>query len=239
MLLPGLDGTGFLLQDFAATLKTHSEVVILSYPTDVPLGYEDLLVLVRHQLPAVDYVLVAESFSGPLALQLTFDADERLKGVVLGASFARVEIGAKWLLKTLVRTVSPRLVPMRLLKWMLLGKSATPIIEQQLRSALRTVSASVLSGRAKTALDVDMTEQGKRITRPVLYLRATQDRLISRSAGGDIARLVENITIQDIRAPHSLFQVAPDECAAAILKFTQEVAPRPPAHRPHIRKQAL
>ncbi|MRH98203.1 hypothetical protein GH784_23360 [Agrobacterium sp. CNPSo 675] len=223
VLLPGLDGTGLLLGDFARALESDFKVVTIVYPPEIPMGYDDLMAFIRPQLPDTSYIIVGESFSGPLALQLAFKADERLQGVVLGASFARVDIRAKWLLKILVRAVSPRLVPMRLLTWMLLGKSTTPTIEQQLRGALCTVSASVLSRRANSALTVDMTEQGHRITCPVLYLRATQDRLISRAAGADVARIAQRLTIEDISAPHFLFQVAPDECAAAIRKFAGSI----------------
>ena len=38
VLLPGLDGTGLLLADFAASFGPEVKVIVASYPKDIPLA---------------------------------------------------------------------------------------------------------------------------------------------------------------------------------------------------------
>ena len=83
----------------------------------------------------------------------------------------------------------------------------------------RWQSPRVLAARAREALAVDLVKSGVRPAHPALYLRASADRLIPRSAAGDVARLSPDIATKDIEAPHFLFQAAPEACARAIRDF--------------------
>jgi hypothetical protein len=73
VLLPGLDGTGKLFAEFVKLLDPGVCAMVVAYPPDQPLGYEELDALVRGILdkPRRDqrYVLLGESFSGPLAIR--------------------------------------------------------------------------------------------------------------------------------------------------------------------------
>ncbi len=62
VLLPGLDGTGILYQQFAQQLAPEYELQIIAYPLDQSLGYAQLLDFIRPLLPQHPFVLVAESF---------------------------------------------------------------------------------------------------------------------------------------------------------------------------------
>lgn len=62
VLLPGPDGTGRLFEPFLRALPSHLSPVIISYPTDQPLSYAELVRFVRQQVRSdEDYVLLAES----------------------------------------------------------------------------------------------------------------------------------------------------------------------------------
>lgn len=90
ILLPGLDGTGELFEPLVRILPAEVQPVIVSYPLDRELGYADLLPIVKAALPrGEDFFLAAESFSGPLAVEIAAEALPRLKGVVLCASFVK------------------------------------------------------------------------------------------------------------------------------------------------------
>lgn len=219
VLLPGLDGTGLLLSDFAKLLETHFSVKVVRYPTHQPFDYDDLMGLVRRQLPTGDYIVIGESFSGPLALRLAQEEPAGLKGVVLGASFARLDLPAKPVLSYLANLISPHLVPTSMLTHFLLGRSATPELRKHLKQVLAIVDPLVLSIRARAALKVDYLGSPQ----PVLYLRANADRLVPKSAAQHLSKIVPDLRIHDIAAPHFLFQVAPYECAAAINDFRQQI----------------
>ena len=68
VLLPGMDGTGDLLTSFAARLAAHRPVDIIAYPAGQPLGYAALQTYIESRLPAGRFVVIGESFSGPLAI---------------------------------------------------------------------------------------------------------------------------------------------------------------------------
>lgn len=223
VVLPGLDGTGFLLKEFAVALEPFFRVRTVRYPTHEPHDYGGLLELVRVQLPQEDYIVIGESFSGPLALCLAQEEPVGLKGIVLGASFARLDLPAKTVLSSLVGVVPPHFVPIRLLAPFLLGHWSTPELRDRLRQALSEVAPHVLAARARAALAVDLLRAGRAVRRPVLCLRARSDRLVPKSAAQELARLAPDMQVRDIVAPHFLFQVAPRECAGAICDFRNKI----------------
>nr|WP_194151606.1 hypothetical protein [Pseudomonas caspiana] len=53
VLLPGMDGTGELFQPFVSALKHRCDTVVVTYPSDIPLSYEDLQAIARQALPTV------------------------------------------------------------------------------------------------------------------------------------------------------------------------------------------
>ncbi|MEZ5497538.1 MAG: hypothetical protein R3F25_12065 [Gammaproteobacteria bacterium] len=59
----------------------------MPYPTQEKLTYEELTVYVTTQLPEEDYILVAESFSGPIAYQIAKKYSQNLKAAVFIATF--------------------------------------------------------------------------------------------------------------------------------------------------------
>src|SRR5689334_15820463 len=96
VVLPGLDGTATQLNDFVQALGSEfHEVTIVKYPRDQLLGYVELESLVRAALP-VDrsFILLGESFSGPIALSIAASNPAGLAGIVLCASFAKAPIPA-------------------------------------------------------------------------------------------------------------------------------------------------
>lgn len=89
VLLPGMDGIG-RFRGFKEALGGETDCLALSYPPDVPLGYDALTTRAREALPRdTDYILVAESFSGPIAIRLAAERPPGLRALVLAASFCR------------------------------------------------------------------------------------------------------------------------------------------------------
>src|SRR5262249_40627769 len=90
ILLPGMDGTAKLREEFVAALGPTIEATAIPCPTEQPLGYPELESLVRSSLP-VDrpYVLLGESFSGPIAISIAGSCPPGLRAIVLCGSFVR------------------------------------------------------------------------------------------------------------------------------------------------------
>lgn len=66
VLLPGLDETGELFADFAAKLPHELRVIMVAYPSDVPLDYDALEPLVHHtSLPMKHFFCWPSRFLAP------------------------------------------------------------------------------------------------------------------------------------------------------------------------------
>ena len=74
LLFPGFDGTGQFFEDFVQKLPPHQSFQILKYPEDTALSYDGLVDHFLPQLPKDDFVLLGESFGGPLCIKLASEA---------------------------------------------------------------------------------------------------------------------------------------------------------------------
>jgi pimeloyl-ACP methyl ester carboxylesterase len=112
VLLPGMDGTGSLFSEFIAALPHGLEPIVVAYPIDRALDYADLVQLARESLPTDrPYLLVGESFSGPIAISLAASRPEGLRGLVLVCSFARSPMPVPNALRSLISRLPVKLIP--------------------------------------------------------------------------------------------------------------------------------
>ena len=65
---------------------------------------------------------------------------------------------------------------------LVIGRFATPALRQMQMDAQRCLSPATLVARLKAIAQVDVTDQPRSVALPVLYMRATEDRLVPRSA---------------------------------------------------------
>jgi pimeloyl-[acyl-carrier protein] methyl ester esterase len=225
VVLPGLDGTATLHSAFAdAVHMAFDSVAIISYPPSRFLDYIALEEFVRAQLPPVaSFVLLGESFSGPIALSIAAAAPPNLAGVVLSTTFAESPVPLLAPFTSLLRFAPVRIMPLPLMSWLLLGRWATPQLESALQNALLSVTPEVLRSRAVAALRVKALASCRTISKPVLYLRATRDRLLSRHAGRQISNAIPHSVTADIAGPHLLLQAVPRACADAIGEFASRL----------------
>ena len=225
VVLPGLDGTATMHSAFSAAVgATFRGVSVLAYPTDQRLDYAALEARVRQSLPtSTPFVLLGESFSGPIALAIAANPPPQLRAVVLSTTFAMSAI--PWLssFASIARFAPVRLAPMPLLVWLLLGPWRTRQWEATLHNALQAVEPAVLRHRASLTLSVNVTALLPSIALPVLYLRATADRLLAPDAHRPITSGIPKAYMVDIEGPHLLLQTAAGACADAITRFVAEL----------------
>jgi pimeloyl-ACP methyl ester carboxylesterase len=224
VLLPGMDGTGDLFARCVAACPGAFETQVVSFPTDRPLGYRGLTELVRRLLPRDRrYVLLGESFSGPLALRLANEAPAGLAGVVLSASFVRAPVAARrlvWLGGVMGRARLPRWALARLLT----GDDAE--LAEAVQDALARVDPAVLATRIRAIAHVDARDALRACPVPVVALRAAHDRLLEATTTDDVLAVRPDTVVRVVDAPHLLLQAAPDEAwttlAAALLPRSDE-----------------
>ncbi|CAN7156752.1 alpha/beta fold hydrolase [Acidovorax sp. Leaf78] len=221
VLLPGMDGTGDLFAPFVAALGPSIRTVVVRYPTQSALGYQALEVVARQALPQDGpYVLLGESFSGPIALSLAASCPPGLAGVVLCATFATNPVPLLHPVSALAAITPFELAPAWLVRKLLMGRHTSPDLGRLLRATLAKVSGAALRARAGALLRVNVVAQLRAVQVPVLYLQATEDRLIKRASAEVIKRALPNVEIVRIEAPHLLLQVAHTAAATAVAAFS-------------------
>lgn len=220
VLLPGLDGTGQLFTDFAAAIAPATEVIIANYPPRTPLGYAELEPIARAFLPQDrDYYLLAESFSGPIAISLARSAPPGLRGLILCCSFARNPIPLLAKCQPMIDFMPVGAVPVSLLSPFVIGRFSSPKLRAALASAIAGIAPAVLKKRARAALSVDVSDLLAHIPLPILYLRATEDRIVSKASSALLVAGAPQTRVVDFVAPHFLLQVLPHAAAHEVLSF--------------------
>ena len=214
VLLPGLDGTGDLFEPFVSHLPEQIKPIIVRYPTHEVLDYSALTDMVLRHLPSDSpYVLLGESFSGPIAVQAASHRPAGLLGVVLCASF--LSTPRPWLSR-FARLISPHIAARLLGPRLLMGRFKSQSLDQRLRDALAKVSSRVLRARLRAVEQVDVIEQAAALEVPVLYLRASEDELIPRSAASIFERATRRGKVVVIEGPHCLLQCNPVDALRSI-----------------------
>jgi len=223
VLLPGLDGSGDLFRWFTAALPPGITPAIVS------LRGNDYAVLKDEIAPILPrgrrFVLLGESFSGPLALRLAAERPAGLVAVVLVASFAARPLG--WISAFAGRFVHPsffRLGSSRLLlQRFVLGDDPPAALIEATRKRLRSANPESLAARCRAALTIDATDALKQCVVPLLCIAGTLDKLISPRQVAQLRRLRPDLEVSWIEAPHFILQRAPEAAVAAILVFLARV----------------
>jgi pimeloyl-ACP methyl ester carboxylesterase len=230
VLLPGMDGTGELFADFVNALPQSFETVRVRYPTDRCLTYSELEDFVQAACPVLEpFMLIAESFSTPLAITFAATNPFGLAGVILCAGFATSPVkGWRRFLGALLAPLLFR-VPLSNLAtrvW-LLGKDAPSLLVAAVQLAVSSVRPEVLAGRLRALLGCDVQRELGQITVPVLYLQAKQDHLVSASCLQVIRWCKPDITVTALEGPHLLLQRHPLRAAEAVVEFARRVLQEP------------
>ena len=221
ILLPGLDGSGRLFAPFLAAGPRAFDPEPVSFPPDRPLGYDELAALVRPRLPRGRFVLLAESFSGPLAVRLAAERPRGLAAVILAATFLHRPLDP--VLHPIRGLVGARLfgapMPAPVIRHFMAGPDAPDATVAEVQRAVAAVHADVLAHRSSEALQVDARGAFAGVEVPILFLAPTHDRLIRRDAHEDVVALRPDAEVALLDAPHMVLQRSPHASLARIEEF--------------------
>jgi len=228
VLLPGLDGTGELFAPFVQAIRAARdpgvETEVIVYPPDRAMGYAEHEAWARERLPRDgEFVLLAESFSGPVGIAIAASAPSNLKGLILCATFASNPLPLFGPLSRLVAAFPAVRIPPALLEPFLHAGRASAEVRRLYSKAMAKVSPRTLQARVAAILAIDHSALLRRIAVPILYLQAKRDRLIPRSAFSKMQRLRLDIDRVEFDAPHFLLQTLPQPCADAVIGFLRSL----------------
>jgi pimeloyl-[acyl-carrier protein] methyl ester esterase len=224
LLLPGMDGTGELFVDFVNALPNTFSTKTVRYPPDQRLSYVELASLVQSAVPVSEpFVLLAESFSTPLAIQCAASNPPNLKGLVICAGFATSPVrGALRFLGSLASPILFRAgLPGFAARLFLIGSNAPSSLLAALIAAVSSVQPEVLSARVHEVFSCDARSALDKVAVPILYVKAKQDRLVHTWCVEEIRRIKPQVSVSTIVGPHLLLQREPRRTAEAVAEFVQ------------------
>src|SRR3984957_5204277 len=220
VLLPGLDGTGKLFSEFVKSLGSSVDSRIVAYPNDRALGYDELEALVLAALPRDrPFVLLGESFSGPIAIRIGARSPAGLVAVILCGTFAKNPFPWLGWARPLAAYLPLKSLPRWVRAPLMWGSASPQRAPAQMQRAIAGVSPAVIRHRIAALLGVDESAALGAIRLPTLVLRARHDRVISRAATRWVVRTLPAARLVEIDGPHLLLQTRPAECAAVVLEF--------------------
>lgn len=218
-----MDGTGELFTDFVKAFPQTFQAQTVRYPIDVCLSYAELLRFVSAATTSSEpFVLVAESFSTPLAIQFAATNPPNLKALVLCAGFASSPArGWRRFLSHVLPSAFAFPLQKLAVRLFLVGLSARPSLVSSVQAAVGSVQTKVFSARFRAVLQCDVRTELRKIMVPILYLRAKQDRLIPKTCLVEIRQDSRQFLVTEIPGPHLLLQREPQQTAAIVADFVK------------------
>jgi pimeloyl-ACP methyl ester carboxylesterase len=228
ILLPGFDGTGILFAAFVRALPSGIEPVVVAYPADRACSADELVEIVLADLPENEpYVVVAESFSGPIAIKAAARMRRPPLAVVLCASFVQCPVPR--ILAAILRFLGSAVTLTRILRWLvrwyLLGDAEEEVVALFYR-ALEEVSPRVLTHRLSVLLEFDENIAPATLKCPLLYVRATKDRLVGARNFSIVQRRYPEVKLERIESPHLILQAQSEASVRTILLFLAGLQPQ-------------
>jgi pimeloyl-ACP methyl ester carboxylesterase len=220
--MPGLDGTGKLFAPIIPWLEQHFELTIVTYP-DLD-SFNDYIDCAQHQLPETPgFSLLAESFSGPVALALMARQPGQVGASVLSATFARSPLASL--------TRMSNYIPEQVFSIGALSDFVLDVYETEDEDYSETqplplnvteqLDGVLLKHRIEVLSRIDISAMLPDIEVPILYLHALRDRIVAETDAQMIEEYLPNVERVDIDAPHLLLQTRPQKCAELIINYVQ------------------
>jgi len=226
ILLPGIYGTGLLFNPLIHALPKQYECMVISYPTQDVLSYPELVQYVAEKIPQdKPFIILAESFAGPVGLMLSKIMGDNLKALILVCSFVknprpRLSKFSRLVLHDKLLALQPSRF---MTKFMIAGFDVSEQILALAFSIQREVSVTVFRRRLEDAMAVDVSHCLSEMSIPLLHLYANGDRIIPRSAQRTIKSLRPDVTSVGLDGPHYLLQTKAKQSVASITDFLNEI----------------
>lgn len=224
VILPGMDGTGLLLQDFAS-LFPQGTVQIISYPRREFLNPDQLADYVAARLPTEDFALIIESFSGIVGYKIIERQPRGLKTAIFAASFISSPMPGFFRIITVLQFFLMFFfiflllffylpIPDFLVRYLLVGPNASTSLVRAVEHTLRVVSLWVMARRLKVVAMLRAPTQG--INLRCSYIRPKQDRLVPDAALNAFRALIPNFTLHELDGPHFILQTHGQQCKTIV-----------------------
>lgn len=213
-----MDGTGNLFSPLLRALSNF-DCELIRLPETGAQDYASITRYVKEKLPEEDFIIVAESFSGPIAAALAKEGIDSLKGVIFVATFLSAP--------SRILLAIAQILPLKLLsnlpfakhfhKALFIGAGASNELMHLFISTVRSLPSVLIKARLSSMHSLAFSAD--KIELPVGYIQAASDKLVSADKFIEFDNYFNNIHIRKIEGPHFILQANPKECAVAITEL--------------------
>ncbi len=197
---------------------------VVRLPDTRKQDYDILCEYVSEKLPNEDHIIVAESFSGPIAAKLAVQHHENIRGIVFVATFltpprkSLLAVSRVFPVKLLAKLPMAKYFEKRLF----LGKGANDELVTLFRKTISALDSQLIRSRLRAVENLKVSL--KKCTVPSIYLQATNDKLVPSTHSEEFDDFFTEIKIRPIQGPHFLLQAKPQESADEIRKFIEGIS---------------
>ncbi len=218
-LIPGLHGTAALFEPFVAKAPPGFACQSIPLPIGGDQRPDTLAARLAETLPPAErFVLVAESFGGPVATRLAEHFPDRVILLVLSNPLTSVPVPfPAGIARGLMHS---RLLPPGAVAFLMSGGDRD--LAEALLVEVRTLSPETLKARLAACSRAQGDDIPEHASGRILTLLGTADRLISPSASRKLLASIPGNTVVEFDAPHLLLQTHPAEAWQAILRALDE-----------------
>lgn len=233
ILLPGLDGSGsaytWLKTKMLQSSVKNENIIAVNYNDETT--YDNIINNVRGLIAtsALPVVIIAESFAGPLALSLASEYPDKVKKLVLSASFGVKPVCTYIptlnlnLFKLFPKSLVPlNMIPPSILHDFLLNSYAHDDMKRVMAGIYNTSKQDVLDKRTKEVVSLPSKWDDKWTTfidTDTLILKPKNDRVLNKSNSDVLRKNLMNSELIEIDGPHLLLQTHAEEAWNHICDF--------------------
>lgn len=223
MLLPGMDGTGKLFEPLLQIIPEEFQTKAVAYPESLK-SFGEYVQFASDQLGTTgEALLVAESFSGPIAIAVLRNPPPNLRAIVLVATFttpphALLRHLSMMTPYSLIRAFTPSAI-----RLFCANGNAHAEVAQYAADVVKYLPIEVLRERLKllSQFPSDLKRVLEQSSLPILILEPTHDRLVPKSSLISVG-LRSSAKVKKIAGPHFLLQCCPQECWSEIDAFLEK-----------------
>lgn len=211
VLLPGMDGTGTLFKPILDMAPNDWEMIVVKYPSVGSQSYSKLQHFVETLLPVKDdYIIVAESFSGPVAYNIALKKLPCLKGIIFVATFLESPRPKLLMLFQKLFHITGGLRPPAFLlrKYFFEGSSQETI--RLFWAAVNSTGKPILYDRLKTIHS--LKPPSKTLDLPCAYIQPTNDALVPKKSIRLFEKNITSLRSYQVSGPHFILQANPVAC---------------------------
>ncbi len=219
ILMPGMDGSGFLYQPLSQFLSDKGLDHVIE-PLNPYADKKAYIKYLEHKYHDQSVVLIAESYSGHIATELALAGNLKIRKIVIMASFLENPTNLTELEKYLsMDIIKNPFIPDKALGFALFGNNSNKVLIDLFKKAMQDVTTEQLASRIRDMRSLKLPK--KTIEIPTLYIQASHDWLVPAKNYLSYEKVFRNITLSKLEGTHLIAQGKAQECCKLISDYLE------------------